>query len=169
MFMRLLAVIAVSLLLANVALTGYTTTQQPPAPPSLSDAQLSELDKMFKLATEYRTELENAVGQGTIPESKKASVQELLASHAYTYEQLRFMYYLTKRSKDPQQLVWLLSLEKQFVDPPEYTLTDNNDYKSPSYGKPFVNLTRAKALQQEYVVLSRNFLKDVNASLDPSR
>jgi hypothetical protein len=111
--------------------------------------------------------LEKAIGAATVPDKEEDAVQQVITSTAYGYEQLRAGYYFVKLEKNPATLCGFIQQGKSFTSVPAYSLSDHSgDYSSPTYGKEYVNLSRPRALGQDYEVLARSLMKDLNSTLE---
>jgi hypothetical protein len=171
--------LAAALLLANTAGTAWLILKRAPGEErSLSETTMAQADKLFKLISEFQTELQNVTAQANYPEDRdKEDAKKSLRFHTREYELARVAYseLRVKRSRDHllrflevsgcMPVPWVRECSimqapvfKKFV-PAGYDASARRiePAKEISYG----NVSKLESLGEEFEVLLVSMLRDI--------
>jgi hypothetical protein len=179
---RGLAWVIVALLLLNTAVLGWHVTKSwsvtgAGSNPTLTDGQLAQMDKLFRVMTDFHRELETVVGQATYENDDEKGVGKRAfqdESLAYGLSKLDYQAASQSRSlRDCQEFV-SGALSRRFgpglttaMDQPGFkrfvpAKYDNNFRKTVDSGLvSYANVSKLESLQEQFRVLAQSLVEEI--------
>ncbi len=155
--MKIVAAIAVALLLWTAAGVSLMLLDNQNRDPALSAKAQEGLQQLFKIASDFHGELEAAVGRAEkLSEEDKKSVRQILRDRAFQFGLLRAYYQRATSSHRAYDALNAISLMSAAVDTPYAFRT----YKVGSGYVDLVNTTKLESLEDEFKVIATRMLKD---------
>jgi hypothetical protein len=154
-------IIPLLMLAASLSLSGCGSASRSSA--QLTDAQVMQLDRLFKVATQFQRELENVVAQARYPDdNEKANAGTLLHNHTVSYHLLRLKYLAVKKSKRHDDLADFF--RAAFIDHIDFqrpVAINPAQFRKPLQPAPYADVSRLEALQDEFRVMTISLLSDI--------
>ncbi len=157
-----------------VYLTADRLTQAPAARPAkqLTPPELEQLTKLFELAVEFRTELEQLAGRAEYPTDKeKSNSNKYLQDHLLTLNFARLELERVQRERTRRAaeefiaLCWgdqnFLSRGTALVEVEKYRFGKWSQRLDDYVSYPGVNFSKLESLNNEFRVLALSFVKDI--------
>lgn len=158
---------------AYLVVDRLSESRSPDTRRALTDAELEQLSKLFKLALQFRTELEQLAGRAEYPsEKEKSAANNYLQNHLLTLKFAEMELERTRRERSQQAAkafvatCWgdqgFFAPGTSLMDVQKYTFGKYNNAIEDYVPFPGVNFSRLEALNNEFRVMALSFVKDLS-------